>query len=48
MLAGVAAHRQSLTNPASAQRMVAASTHFYEGREAEVATLVRAWLDQIP
>ncbi len=42
----VAAHKQSLTNPASVQHMMPASGHFYEGREAEVIDRVRAWLDK--
>jgi alpha/beta superfamily hydrolase len=42
----VAAHKRTLVNPASVQRRVPATTHFYEGKEAEVTSLVREWLDK--
>lgn len=42
----VAAHKQSLTHPASVQRMLPATGHFYDGKEVEVTNLVKDWLDK--
>jgi len=43
----VAAHKRTLVHPASVQRMLLATGHFYDGKETEVANLVREWLDKI-
>jgi len=42
----VAAHKRTLVHPASVQRMLPATNHFYEGKEAEATGLVREWLDK--
>lgn len=42
----VAAHKRTLLNPASAQRMLPGTGHFYEGKESEAVGLVREWLDK--
>lgn len=42
----VAARKRTMANRASVQRMLPATGHFYEGKEAEVAKLVREWLDK--
>lgn len=42
----VAARKRSLTNPASVQRKLPATGHFYEGKEAEAIGLVKEWLDK--
>lgn len=42
----VAAHKRTLTNRASVQRMLSDTGHFYEGKEVEVTNLVREWLDK--
>lgn len=42
----VAAHKQTLVNPASAQHMVPNTGHFYDGKETEVVNLIRDWLDK--
>ncbi len=42
----VAAHKRSLANPASVQRMLPATGHFYDGKEVEVTNLVKDWLDK--
>lgn len=43
----VAAHKQTMTHPASVQRMLPGTGHFYDGKEAEVTNLVREWLDKL-
>ncbi len=43
----VADHKRTLVHPASAQHMIPATGHFYEGREAEAGNLVREWLDKV-
>ncbi|MBI5329396.1 MAG: DUF3530 family protein [Betaproteobacteria bacterium] len=40
------AHEKTLKHPASVQRMVAGTSHFYEDKEAEAVKLVREWLDK--
>jgi hypothetical protein len=40
------ARKRSLIHPASVQRMLPATGHFYDGKELEVTTLVREWLDK--
>jgi len=42
----VAAHERSLVHPASAQRTLPGTGHFYEGKEVEVTNLVQEWLDK--
>jgi pimeloyl-ACP methyl ester carboxylesterase len=42
----VTAHKRTLTHPASAQHMMPAAGHFYDGKEIEVTNLVRDWLDK--
>jgi alpha/beta superfamily hydrolase len=42
----VAAPKRTLRHPASAQRMLPATGHFYEGKEVEVTHLVKDWLDK--
>jgi pimeloyl-ACP methyl ester carboxylesterase len=42
----VAAHKRTMTHPASVQRMLPDTGHFYEGKEVEVVNLVREWLDK--
>jgi len=42
----VAAHKRTLVHPASVQRMLPATGHFYDGKEVEVNNLVREWLDK--
>ena len=42
----VAAHKRTMTHPASVQRMLPATGHFYDGKEAEVTKLVGDWLDK--
>jgi pimeloyl-ACP methyl ester carboxylesterase len=42
----VAAHQRTLLHPASVQRMLPATGHFYEGKETEVTNLVKDWLDK--
>jgi len=42
----VDARKRTLVHPASVQRMLPATGHFYDGKEVEVTTLVREWLDK--
>ena len=42
----VDAHKRTLVHPASVQRMLPATGHFYDGKEIEVTNLVREWLDK--
>jgi pimeloyl-ACP methyl ester carboxylesterase len=42
----VDARKRTLVHPASVQRMLPDTGHFYDGKEVEVATLVREWLDK--
>lgn len=42
----VVAHKQTLSHPASAQRMMPETGHFYDGKEIEVTNLVQEWLDK--
>lgn len=42
----VAAHKRTLVHPASVQRMLRDTGHFYDGKEAEVTSLVGDWLDK--
>lgn len=42
----VDAHKQSLSHPASMQRMLSGTGHFYDGKEQELLSLLRDWLDK--
>jgi len=42
----VADHKRTMKHPASVQRKLPATGHFYEGKETEVTKLVREWLDK--
>lgn len=42
----VPAHKRTLTHPASVQLMMPDTGHFYDGKETEVANLVRNWLEK--
>ena len=42
----VDARKRTLVHSASVQRMLPATGHFYEGKEVEVTSLVREWLDK--
>jgi alpha/beta superfamily hydrolase len=42
----VAAHKKTLIHPASVQRKVSDTGHFYQGKELEVTQWVQQWLDK--
>jgi pimeloyl-ACP methyl ester carboxylesterase len=42
----VNAHKWTLVHPASVQRRLPSTGHFYDGKEVEVTNLVREWLDK--